>query len=169
MADRRLGPDEQALWSRIAATVRPLGARSRLTQRPLPRLAVRSPDAAPPPAASNAQLAKSVTGATLDGGWDRRMTKGRLSPDRVLDLHGYTRDVAHDLLTAAISDAALDGARVLLVVTGKGAREGGGVLRAALPHWLEAPALRPYIAALRPAHPRHGGSGAWYVVLRRGR
>jgi DNA-nicking Smr family endonuclease len=62
--------------------------------------------------------------------------------------------------------------RVLLVVTGKGARggEGGrGVIRAALPHWLETPALRPYVAALRAAHPRHGGAGAWYVILRRRR
>ena len=103
------------------------------------------------------------------GGWDRRVTKGRLLPDRVLDLHGFTRDRAHALLTEAIETAALHGLRVLLVVTGKGAREGGGVLRAQLPHWLEAPALRPYIAALRPAHPRHGGGGAWYIVLRRAR
>ena len=169
MPDRRLGPDEQALWSRVAATVRPLAGRTRLIERPLPRLLERAPNPPPPPKATKQQLAKPVAGATLDGGWDRRMTKGRLVPDRVLDLHGYTRDVAHDLLTAAISDAAADGSRVLLVVTGKGAREGGGVIRAALPHWLETPALRPYIAALRPAHPRHGGGGAWYVVLRRAR
>ncbi|WP_425459704.1 Smr/MutS family protein [Hankyongella ginsenosidimutans] len=43
----------------------------------------------------------------------------------------------------------------------------GGILRAALPQWLETPALRPFVAALRPAHPRHGGAGAWYVILRR--
>ena len=56
-----------------------------------------------------------------------------------------------------------------LIAVEQGAREGGGVLRSQLPHWLEAPSLRPYIAALRPAHPRHGGGGAWYVILRRGR
>lgn len=169
MADRRLGPDEQALWSRISATVRPLHSRSRLTQRPIPRVLERAPDPPPPPKASKQQLAKPVDTATLDGGWDRRMTKGRLAPDRVIDLHGYTRDRAHDLLSAAVIDGAVDGLRVLLVVTGKGAREGGGVIRAALPHWLGAPSLRPYIAALRPAHPRHGGGGAWYVILRRTR
>jgi DNA-nicking Smr family endonuclease len=166
---RRLGADEEALWSRVAATVRPLGGRSRLTQRPLPVLAARAPDV-PEPRKLSKQAAKApVAAATLDGHWDRRMMKGRMAPERVLDLHGFGRDVAHDALTHAIQSAAIDGVRVLLVVTGKGSREGGGVLRAQLPHWLEAPGLRPYIAALRPAHPRHGGGGAWYVIVRRGR
>ncbi|MDP9163724.1 MAG: Smr/MutS family protein, partial [Pseudomonadota bacterium] len=42
-----------------------------------------------------------------------------------------------------------------------------GVIRASLRDWLQDSNLRPYIAALRPAHPRHGGGGAWYVILRR--
>ncbi len=149
--------------------MRPLHGRSRLTQRPLPRLVEREPEPPAPPRVSKKGNAQPVAAATLDGGWDRRMSKGRLVPDRTLDLHGFTRDVAHDILTGAIRDAALDGQRVLLVVTGKSGGEGRGVIRAQLPHWLEAPALRSYIAALRPAHPRHGGGGAWYVILRRAR
>jgi DNA-nicking Smr family endonuclease len=67
-------------------------------------------------------------------------------------------------------------ARLVLVITGKGKTGANafptplnGLLRTALPGWLETPALRPFIAAVRPAHPRHGGAGAFYVVLRRQR
>ncbi len=103
------------------------------------------------------------------------MMRGRLRPDRTIDLHGYTGAHAERVLKGAIDDAALGGDRVLLVITGKGARVGHeddderprGVIRASLPRWLESTELRPWIAALRPAHPRHGGSGAWYVILRR--
>jgi DNA-nicking Smr family endonuclease len=126
---------------------------------------------------SRQALARPVDDTTLDGGWDRRLRSGKLVPDRSIDLHGYSRDQAYALLSRAIEDAALTDARVLLVVTGKGARDAEGrdgerprgVIRAGLPHWLETPALRPFVAALRPAHPRHGGSGAFYVILRRRR
>ena len=112
-----------------------------------------------------------MAAATLDGGWDRRTRQGRLAPDRSIDLHGLTVAAAHAVLTETIELASAQGARILLVVTGKGGgpSEGRGILRASLPNWLDAPRLRPFVAALRPAHPRHGGAGAWYVVLRRRR
>ena len=108
----------------------------------------------------------AVDDATLDGSWDKAIRRGVLSPDTTIDLHGYTSDRAHALLVQRIGDAALSGARVLLVITGKGG-VGGGVIRASLRDWLHGAELRPFIAALRPAHPRHGGGGAWYVILRR--
>ena len=171
---RRLGPDEEAVWSRVAATVRPLKGRPRVKPLPSPRVA--APAAAPPepPKLSRQAAARPVDATTLDGGWDRRLRGGKLVPDRSLDLHGCSRDQAYDRLSRTIESAALAGQRVLLVVTGKGARDvdgdrSRGVIRASLPHWLETPALRPYVAALRPAHPRHGGGGAFYVILRRAR
>ena len=171
---RRLGPDEEAVWSRVAATVRPIKGRPRVKAAPAPRVAEPAPPAPEPPKVSRRALAQPVDATTLDGGWDRRLRGGKLVPDRSLDLHGYNRDQAFDILSRAIEDAALAGQRTLLVVTGKGARNAEGertrgVIRASLPHWLETPALRPYVAALRPAHPRHGGSGAFYVILRRRR
>lgn len=172
---RRLAPEEEAVWSRVAATVRPLSGRPRVKPAPLPPVA--EPRASPPtpPKVSRQALARPVDATTLDGGWDRRLRGGKLVPDRSLDLHGYGRDQAYDLLSRTVEHASLAGQRVLLVVTGKGARgdDGGerprGVIRASLPHWLETPALRPYVAALRGAHPRHGGSGAFYIILRRRR
>jgi DNA-nicking Smr family endonuclease len=172
---RKLDPEEAAVWSRVAATVRPLKGRPRVKTAPAPKpieAAVRSPE---PPKISRQASTKPVDATTLDGGWDRRLRGGKLVPDRSLDLHGCSRDQAYALLARAIEDAALAGQRVLLVVTGKGARgepdpeRPRGVIRASLAAWLETPALRPYVAALRPAHPRHGGSGAFYVILRRRR
>ena len=174
---RRLGPDEEAVWSRVAATVRPLTGRPRVKPAPAPRAITSvAPPKAEPPKLSRQALVRPVDATTLDGGWDRRLRGGKLVPDRSIDLHGCNRDQAFAMLSRAIEGAALAGHRALLVVTGKGARDGGrggeptrGVIRASLPHWLETPALRPYVAALRPAHPRHGGSGAFYVILRRSR
>ncbi len=175
---RRLGAEEVALWARVAASIRPLPGRTRPLAAPSPpKLAERAPDPPSPPKRTATANRIAVDAATLDGGWDRKVRTGRLDPDFTLDLHGYSRDRAHALLTACIADAALSGMRVLLVITGKGARPGDnddhsghrprGVIRASLRDWLQDSNLRPYIAALRPAHPRHGGGGAWYVILRR--
>lgn len=176
---RRLGPDEAALWARVTGAVRPLKGRPRVVVKPSPQATPPAPAPPAPPKLSARALAQPVDVASLDGGWDRRLTRGRLVPDRMIDLHGCSRDQAYGLLMQAIEAAARHGERVLLVVTGKGGRviptqnledeRPRGVIRASLPHWLETPALRPYIAALRPAHPRHGGAGAWYVILRRRR
>jgi DNA-nicking Smr family endonuclease len=161
---RGLSAPEAALWARVARTVRPLGAKAKPSP-PAPQVSVRP--VAPTPPALSATLARThPVDATLDGGWDKRIRKGRLVPDRVVDLHGYTRDAAQDVLTSAIRRAASAGDRVLLVVTGKGAA-GGGVIRQSLPHWLTLPDIRPFVAAVRAAHPSHGGAGASYVVLRR--
>ncbi len=178
MPPRRLGPDEAALWARVAAGVRPLPGRVRPVVPPAPRpIREVEPPPAPPPRRAPAANGIAVDAATLDGGWDRKVRSGRLAPDLTVDLHGYTSDRAHALLTRMVVEAAGSGARVLLVITGKGARESDdgdhhadrprGVIRASLRDWLQGAELRPYIAALRPAHPRHGGGGAWYVILRR--
>lgn len=167
---RRLSAHERALWARVAASVKPLpGKRApevpaapapappALTARPAPVKAK-----PPPPRPQPHPL-----GAPLDGTWDRQISRGRLSPDRVIDLHGHTVPDAHAALSSAI--LASDGTRVILVVTGKGRPDRPARIRAELMHWLERPDLRPHVASLRAAHPRHGGGGAFYIILRRAR
>ena len=127
--------------------------------------------------------------ASLDGGWDRRFRRGAVRPDRSIDLHGYTLDQAHGVLERELTAALLDDVRVLLVITGKEPKEqtGGysgrgeyysgygasgrrrGVIRASIADWLAHSRHAPMIAAVRNAHPRDGGSGALYVILRRKR
>ncbi|WP_317629326.1 Smr/MutS family protein [Sphingomonas nostoxanthinifaciens] len=109
---------------------------------------------------------------TLDGGWDRRLQRGAVLPDRSIDLHGHTLDGAHAALEAALADAIADEVRVLLVVTGKpprGSETRRGLIRANIDNWLAHSRHRSLIAAIRNAHPRHGGTGALYLILRRRR
>lgn len=112
---------------------------------------------------------------TLDGGWDRRIGRGAVAPDDVVDLHGHTLASAHAMLDARLGDAVARGDRVILLVTGKPPRpeserpHARGAIRAAVADWLAASRHASCIAAVRNAHPRHGGAGALYVILRRGR
>ncbi|HEX8373667.1 MAG TPA: Smr/MutS family protein [Geminicoccaceae bacterium] len=109
----------------------------------------------------------------MDGSWDRRLGRGSVSPDAVLDLHGHNLATAYDLLDRRLEEAIADGARLLLLVTGKppGTERPAkrGAIRAAVGDWLRASRHSGRIAAVRNAHPRHGGAGALYIVLRRPR
>jgi DNA-nicking Smr family endonuclease len=79
---------------------------------------------------------------------------------------------AERAVTQFIAESAEQNRRVVLIVTGKGLRlEGGrvfgGRIRAEFLGWLDRAENRARVAGVRPAHPRHGGSGAFYVLLRR--
>lgn len=175
MPDRRLGPEERAAWARLRATVRPL----------LSVTGAVEPVVIPPPPPARA-LAPSVTGAakpapprqpaaTLDGGWDRRLARGAVQPDRTVDLHGHNLAAAHARLDLELDRAVALGERVLLLVTGRPPRAGSerpharGAIRASIGDWLALSRHARVIAAVRGAHPRHGGAGALYVILRRPR
>lgn len=83
-----------------------------------------------------------------------------------IDLHGLDQDRARNTLETFLRRAQDQGARSVLVITGKGSR-GEGVLRRYAPEWLAAPALRGVVAGVSEAHRRHGGEGALYVALKR--
>ncbi|MEO7680351.1 MAG: Smr/MutS family protein [Sphingomonas sp.] len=112
---------------------------------------------------------------TLDASWDRQLARGVTVPDRTVDLHGHTLSSAHALLDTALDRAIRDGERVILLVTGKPRRPESerphrrGAIRAAIGDWLAGSRYAGAIAAVRGAHPRHGGTGALYIVLRRPR
>ncbi|MEM1047052.1 MAG: Smr/MutS family protein [Pseudomonadota bacterium] len=97
--------------------------------------------------------------------------------DGRIDLHGMTQRSAHGRLLSFLDQARSHGSRVVLVITGKGVRTPDapgshretGVLRRAVPLWLEEPAFRALVAGYSPAHRSHGGDGALYVRLRRRR
>jgi DNA-nicking Smr family endonuclease len=119
----------------------------------------------------------------VDGRTAERLRKGAIEPDATIDLHGFTESSAHDALAKFVRNATAGGARLALVVTGKGLRPAAldepfdleldrrtrGVLKAMVPRWLQEPALVRFVADVRTAHRRHGGSGALYVYLRKER
>lgn len=185
MAGRRLSPDEAALWRRVMAGVRPLPDRAAgfmltppvTAPPPLPAAAPKL--AAAPPQQPRLALAsparKPAASATLDASWDRRLSRGLVSPDRSVDLHGHGLNSAYMLLDQSLERAIADGERLILLVTGKPPpRESErpharGAIRGAVGDWLAASRHSDRIAAVRGAHPRHGGHGALYIVLRRSR
>ncbi|USI73951.1 Smr/MutS family protein [Sphingomonas morindae] len=189
MRDRPLAPDEAALWRRVAATVRPLKGRAGVSA-PAAKAepAATAPDAAAPtsppavpapPALARARPAPAPPrlSNTLDGGWDRRLARGAAAPDYVIDLHGHGLAAAHAALDAGLARATAAGARLVLLVTGRPPPPGRsrmddplrGVIRASVTDWLHHSRHAAAIAAIRAAHPRHGGAGALYLVLRRAR
>lgn len=105
--------------------------------------------------------------AALDRATSRKMANGGLSIDAIIDLHGMTQAEASAALHRFILSCARKNHRSVLVITGKGGRTTGGVLRQKLPLWLEHPDLRRHVIGFSPAHIRHGGSGAFYVRLKR--
>lgn len=103
------------------------------------------------------------------------MSRGIVAPDCTIDLHGHTLDTAYRMLDGALARAIATGERVVLLVTGRPPRTGSerpharGAIRAAVGDWLAGSRHAGSIAAIRGAHPRHGGAGALYIVLRRAR
>ena len=173
---RRLNLEEQALWDRVIASVNPL--RPRATTPP-PAPAPPEPAPAPPrpraaPPAPRKTTPSPTPGTTLDASWDRRLSRGLVQPDATVDLHGHNLATAYSLLDRRLDQAVSSGARLLLLITGKPPTDdrrpvGRGAIRAAVGDWLAASRHAADIAAVRNAHPRHGGSGALYIVLRRRR
>ena len=102
----------------------------------------------------------------------RALSRGKLAPEATLDLHGMTLAAAERAVGQFLGRAADRDLRIVLIVTGKGLREEGGRLvggriRAEFIGWLNRADNRARVRSVRPAHPHHGGSGAFYVLLRR--
>lgn len=174
-------PDHE-LWQRVAETIKPLRARRRRTPKLKPSAPLAAPEkpvkpraitpVAAAPVAKPAIPALSTTAMPgIDKRTAQRLGRGQLDIEARLDLHGLTQDEAHARLGGFIRRSAAAGKRCVLVITGKGFKPTGetGVLRQAVPRWLNEPDMRRAIVALRHAQPKDGGEGALYVLLRRDR
>ena len=106
--------------------------------------------------------------AQLDGKTQTRLERGKLQIEARLDLHGHTQHSAQDALTAFVLRAHKSGKRCVLVITGKGtSKNGEGVLRQKFPHWISLSPLSDIILKSVPAAQKDGGSGAFYLYLKR--
>jgi len=180
---RSLTDEDNALWSGVARSVTPL---RQTTKRPEPQDRSAAEAAAPValdrPARGDATASeKPPPLVPLGRRFRQRVASGRTPIDARLDLHGLTQKQAHAALLRFVRGAQADGARIVLVVTGKGtprrpSARGGhaepsepGVLRRHVPMWLSLPEFRPFVVGVEAAHVAHGGQGALYVRLRRPR
>jgi DNA-nicking Smr family endonuclease len=188
---RELSEEERALWRGIARSVRPLRRPARRdAQEPEPETV-----AAPAGTPHKAKGTKGTKGtkpvkaveparaakpsappplAALARREKQQIARGRTAIDARIDLHGMTQARAHAALVGFLRRAQNEGARFVLVVTGKGSRTADGagergVLRRQVPLWLQLPELRDAVVGFEAAHVAHGGEGALYVRLRRTR
>lgn len=97
------------------------------------------------------------------------LKKGKLRPEKIYDLHGYTQFRAHNYLNDEIIKCYKKNIRALLIITGKklGSTGAEGVLKREVPKWLNLSPLREIILMTSWATPRDGGEGALYVLLKR--
>lgn len=121
----------------------------------------------PPPAKRAPLPLKLGAVAAMDKRTGQRFKRGDMPIDGRIDLHGMTLDQAHAALTGFIRRSYAQGARCVVVVTGKGGAQGTGKIRRETPDWLNRPDLRPLILAVTEARQHHGGGGALYVLLKR--
>lgn len=114
--------------------------------------------------------------APLERRLRQKLSRGRAAPDAAIDLHGLTRHEAVVALRHFLAQAQRDGAKLVLVVTGKGRGASGffedeaaGVLRRSVPQWLRGPEYHSIVVGFEEASRPHGGAGALYVRLKRRR
>lgn len=183
---RRLTPEEIELWLAVAKTVAPRpgcllpqGAAAKpapAREEPDPMTeGASAPDAtvqvATPVSPAPARKAPAPL-APLERRLRQKLARGRAAPEAAIDLHGLRRQEAFVALRRFLSGAQRDGAKLVLVVTGKGARGGAeseeaGVLKRSVPQWLRAPEYHSIVVGFEEAARPHGGAGALYVRLRR--
>lgn len=181
---RGLGPEEKALWGKVIATVKPLHptkvkAEPKAIAKPTNTVRVERRRGTPKARTTDGPLVsarseRKLVGepATLDSHWDRRIKRGGLVPDIAIDLHDANLSRAYARLDGALEQAIAQKLKVILLVTGKprshdrASGEGRGAIAAVVRDWLAASRHARHISAVRNAHPRHGGEGALYIVLK---
>ena len=177
---RRLSEEERALWTGFASSIKPLDRVQEPAEPAEPSADDDKPAPAPTRRAAPSQekppAKKAPPLAPLGRRLKQRVARGREPIDARLDLHGYTQTQAHAALLRFLHRAQADGAKIALVVTGKGTGKAkpagaheGGVLKRQVPMWLSLPEFRPLVVGFEDAHTGHGGEGALYVRLRRAR
>ncbi len=167
-----LSDDDKALWDTAVKSVKALKHTQKGAPIPpkkalpaaLPARAAMTPAA---PRRTPARLAAPEPVSSLDQSTSRKLSSGKINIEAIIDLHGMTQAEAQSALHRFVLSSVRKNHRSLLIITGKGGRVGGGVLREKLPLWLEAPDLRPHIIGISTAHIRHGGTGAFYVRLKK--
>jgi len=188
---RVLTAEEARLWSTVVRKIKPIaespvesGALVAVDQKPAVQSTGKkkpvkplSPEKSASPLLPSAPVAKKapqVPFAPLERQLRRGLSRGSSSVDATIDLHGMRQAEAHERLRCFILKAQRDGLKVVLVVTGKGnladhdpSFDQRGVLRRNLPLWLRMPDLRPAIIGFEEASRQHGGSGAFYVRIRK--
>lgn len=112
----------------------------------------------------------------IDRNTASKFVKGNYKIEARLDLHGYTEKGAYSAVLEFVKDSYIKNKRCVLIITGKGLRDDNkpwyetkGVINQALLGWLNNPEICPFILSVSQAKQSDGGSGAFYLLLKRQR
>ena len=186
-----LSDEERRLWSQVMREAKPIKKSARTTpaersaaapsadkkpatQAKSPKMAAaKKPPEKPAPPLPAPEL-RHGSAAGMDRRQADRFKRGKMAIEGRLDLHGMTRQGAHAALRRFLLGAAAADKRCVLVITGKGDTPSGhayagerGILRRRFQEWVGEDDFRQHINRVSAAHARHGGSGAFYVFLKR--
>jgi DNA-nicking Smr family endonuclease len=98
----------------------------------------------------------------------REAQRGRVVPEEVLDLHGYSRVEALAKVAWFVDNALHHGCHYLLIITGRGRQSGEAVLREAVEGWLRS-VQNSGVREWCRAPVRLGGEGALLLELKKKR
>lgn len=118
---------------------------------------------------------KVIKSREIDASRERKLRRGTIDIEATLDLHGKSQQQAYQDLKEFITKCHIKKLRCLLIITGKGRfstdngkeQKNKGILRQKLPIWLEETHFNDLVLKVNEAHVKHGGSGAFYVLLRK--
>jgi DNA-nicking Smr family endonuclease len=167
---KEMSEEDKELWAQYTQSLQPLDVvlapASPDDEENLPKEIVEKPSisAKTQVRALNIDMPVDIDKRTFE-----RLKKGRLPFDDTFDFHGVGFHEAHYKLVKLIEQWQDNGKRCILIITGKGSRtpKDQKTIRDAFPDWLNDPLLRNKILAYTKAQPKHGGSGAFYLLLRR--
>ena len=183
--DNKKFSKDQEIWEQVTASIKPL--RSSLKNRMLEKeilptsqsthvkvtnrknyISMRSDELLRPPPLPEL---RHGTQTGLDKRNAKKLKKGQHAIEGRLDLHGMIQKCAHVAINNFIEVSYLAGKRCVLIITGKGLKIGGGVgvLRLAVPRWLNEEPNRSRVLAFSYATPKDGGEGALYIMLKKKR
>jgi DNA-nicking Smr family endonuclease len=192
MARKPFQPEDHALWDEVKRSIAPLKikkpgkTKSKLAAvtTPKTRLAeARTHVTHHTPVVTRPARTSPPPLASFDRRTAQKLNRGQSEPDARLDLHGEGVEAARIKLLHFLASQRHQGSRLVLIITGKGSSpfarhtlhgmshfhspEREGRLRREVPLWLHEEGFRLHAVGFQPAHPRHGGGGAFYVRLRR--
>ncbi len=191
MTKKTFAVPDVALWDEIKQQIQPLSRRKSLKSKPrmvefskpVISQSVIWSDATSLIAAKPRPSNQPPAISSFDRRTAQRLGRGTVEPESRIDLHGENLETARFGLLSFIARQRQMGSRLVLVITGKGSSpfarhtlhghnhfhtpEREGKLRREVPMWFHDVEFRQHIIGFQPAHPRHGGGGAFYVKLRR--
>jgi DNA-nicking Smr family endonuclease len=179
MSDKKIKDKDRNLFREAVSDVRPIQHKSRVPKnkrRPPPHPLQRQQDEQQ---VLVDMLSEPIEPADLETGDEllfsriglqhknlRRLRRGEFSLEAELDLHGLTRLEARQAVVEFLHHCRQHGYRTVRIIHGKGlgSHQKRGVLKQSVNHWLRQ---RDEVLAFCSALPRHGGTGALYVMLKR--